>query len=72
MTKKEYAVKVFDKKRLLINKFEAKKFLKELKIIRCLNNQNLLKLYEVYESNNHIYLILELFTGEKLAFITQK
>lgn len=72
MTKKEYAVKVFDKKRLLINKFEAKKFLKELKIIRCLDNQNLLKLYEVYESNNHIYLILELFAGEKLDSISQK
>ncbi|CAK69356.1 unnamed protein product (macronuclear) [Paramecium tetraurelia] len=72
LTKYEYAVKVFDKKRLLINKFEAKKFLKELKIIRCLDNQNLLKIYEVYESNNHIYLILELFKGEKLATITEK
>ncbi|CAD8055856.1 unnamed protein product [Paramecium sonneborni] len=70
--RQEYAVKVFDKKRLLINQFEAKKFLKELKIMRCLDNSNLLKFYEIYESNNHIYIILELLRGEKLSSIVQK
>ncbi|CAD8057188.1 unnamed protein product [Paramecium sonneborni] len=70
--RQEYAVKVFDKKRLLINNFEAKKFMKELKIIRCLDNHNLLKFQEIYESNNHIYVILELLRGEKLSSIVKK
>ncbi|CAD8058156.1 unnamed protein product [Paramecium sonneborni] len=71
VSKQEFAVKVFDKKRLLTNNYESKKFLKELKIIRQLEHSNLLCFYEVFESNNHIYLLEEYLKGEKLSQLTQ-
>ena len=40
--------------------------LNEIKIMRMLNHQHILKLYGVYESTNSIYLILELLLGGNL------
>ncbi|CAD8060089.1 unnamed protein product [Paramecium sonneborni] len=71
VTKQEYAVKVFDKNRLLTNNYESKNFLKELKITRLLEHSHLLSCYEVFESNNHIYLLQEYLKGEKLSQIIQ-
>ncbi|CAD8143401.1 unnamed protein product [Paramecium octaurelia] len=67
VSKQEFAVKVFDKKRLLTNNYESKKFLKELKIIRQLEHPHLLHFYEVFESNNHIYMLEEYLKGQKLS-----
>jgi len=34
--------------------------------MRKLNHENIIKLHEVYESENHIYLVLELLSGGEL------
>ncbi|CAD8141378.1 unnamed protein product [Paramecium octaurelia] len=66
-SRQEFAVKIYDKKRLLTNNYESKKFLKELKIIRQLEHPNLLHFYEVFESNNHIYLLEDYLKGQQLS-----
>ena len=78
----EFAVKVFDKKGLLgsknanrskVQKKENNKILQkdglvnEIAIMRYLSSHpNILKLYEVYEGDYHIYLVLELLKGGEL------
>jgi len=33
--------------------------------MRALNHPNIIKLYEVYEGEEHVYLVLDLLTGGK-------
>lgn len=40
--------------------------LNEIHIMRKLNHKSLIKLYEMYESENSIYLVLELIKGGEL------
>jgi serine/threonine protein kinase len=67
LTKNEFAVKVFDKKRLFTSNYDAKALLRELRILRLINHDSLLKFHEIYESNNHIYIVQEFLKGEKLS-----
>jgi serine/threonine protein kinase len=38
----------------------------EIQIMRALDHPNLMKLYEVYETQNSIYMCLELLEGDQL------
>ena len=40
--------------------------LNEIYIMRCLNHKNILKLYEVYETEHSIYLVVDLVSGGEL------
>mmetsp|Transcript_19335 Transcript_19335/g.16558 ORF Transcript_19335/g.16558 Transcript_19335/m.16558 type:complete len:80 (-) Transcript_19335:81-320(-) len=57
-----YAVKAFTKESLFLsNKSNAKPaMLNEIDIMRECNHENVIKLYEVYETEKSIYLVLEL------------
>ena len=47
--------------------------MKEIEILRIVNHENVIKLYEVYESNTHLHLVFEfLGGGELLEHIKQK
>jgi len=61
-TGKPYAVKAFTKESVLAsNKNNAKpSMLNEIEIMRELDHDNIIKLYEVYETEKSIYLVLEL------------
>ncbi|CAD8060033.1 unnamed protein product [Paramecium sonneborni] len=60
----EYAVKIYDKQTL--NKstnYEKELFMNEINILRQLNDKGLLKLYEIFEGEQNIYLVTELLEG---------
>ena len=63
---------MFDKKALLAVKNANRSkdgLVNEIAIMRFLRNHpNILKLYEVYEGDYHIYLVLELLKGRLKLF----
>jgi serine/threonine protein kinase len=69
-----YAVKAFTKDNLIAkNKSNAKAvLLNEINILKALNHDNIIKLYEVHESENSIYLVMELIQGNSLQDILQR
>ncbi len=46
--------------------------LNEIDIMRALDHENVIKLYEVYETEKSIYLVLELIQGKSLQEILKK
>jgi len=73
-TGKMYAVKAFTKEGIIIsNKQNAKpSMLNEIDIMRSLDHENIIKLYEVHETENSIYLVLELIQGKSLQDALKK
>jgi len=69
-----YAVKAFTKEGIIIsNKQNAKpSMLNEIDIMRSLDHENIIKLYEVHETENSIYLVLELIQGKSLQDALKK
>jgi len=67
-TGKSFAVKAFTKETMAVsNKNNAKpSMLNEIDIMRSLDHENIIKLYEVYETEKSIYLVLELIQGKSL------
>jgi len=62
----ELAAKTFDKSLLAkVDKAKAS-LINEINIMRKLENDNIIKLYDVYENESYIYLILELLHGGEL------
>ena len=65
-TKKQYAAKQFEKNALR-NRAQALDYLKsEIEIMKQIDHPNLAKLYEVHETQNSIYFILEKLGGGEL------
>nr|CAH8822163.1 unnamed protein product [Trichobilharzia regenti] len=56
-TGREVAVKVIDKTQL--NQASLKKLFREVNIMKMLNHPNIVRLYEVIESERHVYLVME-------------
>jgi calcium-dependent protein kinase len=48
------------------NKSENENIMNEIKILKTLDHQNILKIYEYYEKNNILYLVTELLNGGDL------
>ena len=66
---KDFAVKTFDKKSIMSSKSANRTrvgLINEIGIMRNLNHPNVIKLYEVYEGEFHVYLVLELLKGGEL------
>eukprot|EP01016_Furgasonia_blochmanni_P044391 TRINITY_DN6162_c0_g1_i12.p1 TRINITY_DN6162_c0_g1~~TRINITY_DN6162_c0_g1_i12.p1 ORF type:complete len:538 (-),score=180.00 TRINITY_DN6162_c0_g1_i12:241-1767(-) len=64
--KNEMAVKSFEKKQLMQSMKNKLSLINEINIMRRMHHENIIKLYEVYESDNHVNLILELLKGGEL------
>ena len=70
-TKKKYAIKIYDK--ILLDDEEKKNTIKnEIYILRQLNNENIMKLYDVINTNKYLYLFLEYIEGISLLEYIQK
>ena len=70
-TKKKYAIKIYDKK--LIDDEEKKNSIKnEIFILKQLSNENIMKLYDVINTNKYLYLFLEYINGISLLEYIQK
>ncbi|KAM7538600.1 hypothetical protein Aperf_G00000059330 [Anoplocephala perfoliata] len=63
-TKKEVAVKVIDKGKL--NHASLNKLFREVNVMKQLNHPNIVKLYEVIESDRHVYLVMEFVANGEL------
>ena len=44
----------------------------EIDIMRCVSHENIIQLYEVYETEKSIYLVLELIQGKSLQEVLKK
>ncbi|CAD8121324.1 unnamed protein product [Paramecium sonneborni] len=62
----QFAVKAFSKQVAYNEENGKESIINEIQIMRELNNQHLMKLYEVYETENSLYMILELLSGGSL------
>jgi hypothetical protein len=71
-TKEQFAVKAFNKETLLAQAKGRESLMNEIQIMRQLDHENIMRLEEVHESENSIYLILELMEGgELINYITR-
>ncbi len=69
----KFAVKAFSKEYLLSQKKGKESLINEINIMKNLDHQNIMKLYELHESKNSIYLVMELLEGGELfSIITDK
>lgn len=59
-------MKAFSKEYLLSQRKGKDSLLNEIEIMRDLDQENLMKLHEIHESQNSVYLILELLEGGEL------
>jgi len=65
----KFAVKIIDKTRFLVNDDVDKMFQDlrgEIDVMRTLDHENIVKLYEVYETKLELYLVQELCSGGEL------
>ncbi|CAD8165320.1 unnamed protein product [Paramecium pentaurelia] len=62
----QFAVKAFSKQVAYNEENGKESIINEIQIMRELNNQHLMKLYEVYETENSLYMVLELLSGGSL------
>ena len=65
-TKKKYALKTMEKKAIKNCKRNMQSVLQEIDIMRALDHPYAIKLYEVYESNKYIHLVLSYLDGGML------
>jgi len=71
---KHFAVKAFAKEGISqSNKGNAKPtMLNEIDLLRALDHENIIKLYEVHESERSLYLVMELIQGRSLQEVLTK
>lgn len=65
-TEKEYAAKIFEKKELTKTAKLRKTILSEIRIMRLLDHPYIMKMHQVYEGEQHIYLVFDLLNGKEL------
>lgn len=56
-------MKIIDKKKAMQDAYVSKNFKREAKLLQKLNHPNIIKLFEVIETENNYYLIQELCSG---------
>lgn len=72
-TKQQFAVKAFSKEYLLSQQKGKESLINEIEIMKKLDHKYIMKLEEIHESKNSIYLVLELLQGgELLNYISSK
>jgi len=67
-TGEKYAVKIIDKKKFALNHGSSRSdaLMDEVKILKALSHPHVIKIYDTYETEQHLYLVLELITGGDL------
>jgi tRNA A-37 threonylcarbamoyl transferase component Bud32 len=63
---KRFAAKVFDKRLILAEESEQKSLLYEIKMLKTVKHPNCLGLVELYEGENFVYCVCNLYTGGNL------
>ena len=65
-TKEKFAVKTVEKAKLMEKDRNMQLFTNEIHILRRLNHPNIIKIYEVYDSELYVHLVLEYIKGGDL------
>lgn len=63
---KEFAVKVFNKNVVMQDTVEKKCLVYEIEMMRLMNHYRVLRMFELYEGENFIYCLCELYKGTDL------
>ena len=71
-TTEKFAVKAFSKEYLASQPKGKMSLMNEIKIMKMLDNEFIMTLYEIHESKNSIYLVLELLEGGELFSLISK
>ena len=72
-TKEKVAIKVIDKEELFEEEINKKRLLLEISILKKVRHKNIIKLYEIMETPQTIYLVMEYCnSGELFDFIVGK
>ncbi len=69
---RRFAVKAFSKQNTFAAKNGKESLINELAVMRNLNHSNVLRLESVFESDNSIYVVLEVLSGGQLFHKIQK
>lgn len=64
ITNQQVAIKIIDKNKL--DKATAKKLFREVRIMRLLNHKNIVRLYEVIDTPDELYLVMEYASGGEI------
>ncbi len=67
-----YAVKTIEKSKLLDKPKNLEALHKEIQILRLIDHPNVIKLYQVYENEIYVHLILEYLRGGELFQFVQR
>ena len=69
---REFAVKAFSKAHAFSTPIDKATLENEIGILKEVHQKNLLSLYEIYESDNSLYLVMEKYEGGDLVSLIQK
>lgn len=64
--KQQFAVKIFEKEPFLKEEFERKCLMYEIKMMRAVNHPKVTKLFEIFEGEQFVYLLCDLYQGRDL------
>jgi len=62
------AVKVIDK-RIFTNNFNTKNIQSEIEIMKKVNHKNIVKLYDVFQTSNNMYIVTELCDSDLYGYL---
>ncbi|KAJ3429346.1 protein kinase [Anaeramoeba flamelloides] len=65
-TKQEVAIKIISKKNLLLDSTNMDRVRREIAIQKLINHPNVVKIFDVYETEKHLFLVLEYVSGGEL------
>ena len=51
---------------LFLNRHKQESIINEIELMRNINHKNVISLHEVYETENSLYMVLELLKGNSL------
>lgn len=71
LTNKLYAIKAFQKESIKVQNKGMLSLQNEIQVMRMLNNKNVIKLEEVFETKNSYYMVLEMLSGGNLLDLIQ-
>ena len=72
-TKERVAIKIIDKEELFSEEVNKKRLLLEISILKKVRHKNIIKLYEIMETPETIYLVMEYCNnGELFDYIVSK
>ena len=64
-TGKKFAIKVYDKSKLTDSN-RQRSVRREIRLLQKMNHPNIVKIYEAFETDDHVYLVMEYVGGGSL------